>query len=329
MCTSIAMTQQHFYFGRNLDLEYSFGEEVVLTPRQYVFRYRKEEAAAAGYAMIGMANVVEDYPLYAEAVNEKGLGMAGLNFPGNAFYFPEPQEQGHNVTPYELIPWVLSSCSTVDEAEALLRNTRLVAIPFNEKLPLAPLHWHIADRNRSLVLEPMADGIRLFDDPVNVLTNNPTFDFQLMNLNQYLNLTPGYPENRFQKALSLKPFGQGLGAFGLPGDYSPVSRFVKAAFLRANAPEAESPEASVTQFFHMLDAVAMVKGSVVTPEGRMDMTTYSCCVDADAGVYYYKTYGNNQITGVDMHREDLESGSLFLFPLVEGQQFRWQQDSKS
>ena len=85
MCTSIAYTTKHFYFGRNLDLEYSFGEEVVITPRNYRFTYKKQEAAPAGYAMVGMANVVAEYPLYAEAVNEKGLGIAGLNFPGNAF----------------------------------------------------------------------------------------------------------------------------------------------------------------------------------------------------------------------------------------------------
>lgn len=323
MCTSIAYVTKHFYFGRNLDLEYSFGEEVVITPRNYRFTYKKQEAAPAGYAMVGMANVVAEYPLYAEAVNEKGLGIAGLNFPGNAFYDPEESEEQADITPYELIPWVLSRCATVEEAEALLRKTHLVAIPFNGQLPLAPLHWHIADRSRSIVAEPMREGLRIHEDPVNVLTNNPAFDFQLMNLNQYMGLSAANPENRFGKDLPLQTFGQGMGGIGLPGDFSPASRFVKAAFLLANSRRDLPEQESVTQFFHILEGVAMVEGSVLTPEGRFDKTTYSCCVDGDRGIYYYKTYGNSRITAVDMGREDLTGEKLLRYPLEEKQQIAY------
>ena len=198
-----------------------------------------------------------------------------------------------------------------------------MAIPFNGQLPLAPLHWHIADRRRSIVAEPMREGLRIHEDPVNVLTNNPAFDFQLMNLNQYMGLSAANPENRFGKDLPLQTFGQGMGGIGLPGDFSPASRFVKAAFLLANSRRDLPEQESVTQFFHILEGVAMVEGSVLTPEGRFDKTTYSCCVDGDRGIYYYKTYGNSRITAVDMGREDLTGEKLLRYPLEEKQQIAY------
>lgn len=319
MCTSIAMTGNEFYFGRNLDLEYSFGEKVFVTPRNYPIARKTGDPLEHHYAMIGMAGGAEDYPLYAEAANEKGLCMAGLNFPGNARYAAQAESGRENLTPYELILWVLGTCASVDEAKRLLENTRLTAIPFREGLPVAPLHWHIADREQSIVVESCADGLHVYDNPAGVLTNNPPFPYHLTNLRCYLNLTAKSPENRFGGGLGLEPFGQGMGAIGLPGDFSPSSRFVKASFLRENSAGDLTP----AQFFHILDAVAMVRGAVVTPEGRCDITAYSCCIDADHGIYYYKTYENNQIAAVDLFREDLDGRELKRYELIRDQQIRW------
>ena len=313
MCTSLAAQCPEPLFGRNLDLEYSFGEQVVVTPRRYPFRFHRREPLLRHQALIGMATVAQGYPLYAEAMNEAGLYMAGLNFPGNAFYPPVPEE-GEAVAPYELIPLVLGSCATLAQARRLLENLRLAAIPFAPGYPLAPLHWHLADATGRLVAEPTAEGLRLYDDPAGVLTNNPPFPWQLQNLSNYMHLSPRPPENRFAPGLPLEAFGQGLGAVGLPGDWSPPSRFVRACFLLENADWGETAESAVTEFFHILDAVAMVRGAVMTPEGKPDITTYSCCLDP-AGVMYYKTWGNNQVTAVDMHKEELDAADLKVFPL--------------
>lgn len=323
MCTCITCENGDFYFGRNMDLEYHFGEQVVITPRNYVFRFRREPQLASHYAMIGMASVAEEYPLYAEAVNEKGLGMAGLNFPGNACYVPE-QPGKRNVTPYELIPWVLGQCADTEEARKLLETVSLLDIPFSEKLPLAPLHWMIADRNGSLVLEADQTGVHLYENPFGVLTNNPPFPYYLAHMGNYVNLQAEFPKGGLAEKMKLQPFGQGLGAVGLPGDFSPASRFVKAVFLKWNSQAPEEELASVSQFFHILDGVAMVRGSVITPEGMPDITTYSCCVNADRGIYYYKTYDNSQIQAVSMEREDLAGTALRKFPLVTEQQIGWQ-----
>ena len=119
MCTAISYKTQDHYFGRNRDLEYSYEESVTITPRNFPFAFRKEATMEKHYAIIGVAYVHSEYPLYYDAVNEKGLGMASLNFPGNAVYQHE-KEGTYNVTPFELIPWVLGQCKNVQEAKQLL-----------------------------------------------------------------------------------------------------------------------------------------------------------------------------------------------------------------
>lgn len=323
MCTSLALKTGDFYFGRNLDLEYEFGERVVITPRNYPFFFRKSGVMLSHYAMIGMAAIEDGYPLYAEASNEKGLCMAGLNFPGNAFYSKEQAENKQTISPFELIPWLLGTCSTVQEAIQRLRTVHIAHIPFSDSLPLSPLHWHIADSKQSITLESLKEGIKIYDNPVGILTNNPGFDFQMLNLNQYLNLTSGYPKSRFGDA-SLAPFGQGFGSIGLPGDTSPVSRFVRSAFYKMNSVCDDSEEGSVSQFFHILDSVSVIRGSVITPQGNEERTTYSCCVNASRGIYYYKTYENSRISAVTLHTEDLNGEKLLEFPLLKKQDFHMQ-----
>lgn len=324
MCTSIALNDGRFYFGRNLDLEYGFGEKTVITPRRYPFEFRRAGRMDSHYALIGMAAVQDGYPLYAEAANEKGLCIAGLNFPGNAYYPMEEAEDKANISPFELTAWLLGQCASVKEARALLERTQLVRINFSERLPLSPLHWHIADREESIVLESMRDGLRIYENPVGVLTNNPPFDFHLANLHQYLNLTTDYPVNRFSEKADLKPFGVGLGSFGLPGDFSPASRFVKTAFLKLNSVSDGGEEGAVSRFFHLLDAVAMPDGIVQTPDGKYEYTRYSSCIDAEKGVFYYKTYENSCLAAVDMRRERLDGDQLIQYELRRVQQIQFQ-----
>lgn len=322
MCTCITFKSKDVYFGRNLDLEYRFGEKVVITPRQFHLTFKKLPEMKVHYAMIGMASVQADYPLYAEAVNEKGLGMAGLNFPGNAVYMPE-KDGKVNVAPYELIPWLLGQCETTEQARKLLEDVNLLDLPFAEGMPLAPLHWMIADKETSIVLESVAEGIRIYDNPYGVLTNNPPFPYYQVHLGNYRNLSGSITENMFARDVNLPVYGQGLGAVGLPGDFSPVSRFVKAVFLRANSVSEEDELSSVSQFFHILDGVAMVRGSVITEEGCEDITTYSCCVNMEKGIYYYKTYENSQIQAVRLWAEDIETDELKIFALLEEQSVNW------
>lgn len=308
MCTAISFGTHRHFFGRNLDLEGSFGEKVVVTPRGYAFPYRME-APAKGSALIGMAIVQQNVPLYYDAVNEFGLGMAGLNFPGSAAYLP-PAEGKRNVTPFEIIPYVLGRCKTVKEARELLGGVNLVNIPFSAQFPLTPLHFMISDRTESLVVEPMADGLRLHDDPVHVLTNNPPFEMQMMRLNDYLNLSPNEPDNRFSKALPLTRYSRGMGAMGLPGDWSSASRFVRAAFVRANLRAGKTPEEERNGFFHILGSVTVPDGCMCLREGVFEKTIYTSCCDTDEMVYYVTTYENRTPAAYPLRGYDLDGEAL-------------------
>ena len=223
MCTSIAMFSESGCCGRNLDLEVSFGEQVVIAPRTYPFHFHELEDLNDHHALIGMANVASGQPLYAEAMNEHGLYMAGLNFPGNACYDRPDDRARYHAAPYELIPWILGSCRNVTEAKALLSSFAPLARPFSltadgsRTLPLAELHWHICDGSRALVLETTVDGVCLYEDPIGVLTNNPPFPFHQMNLQQYLGLSSANPKCRFAENAGLRPFGEGMGARACPG----------------------------------------------------------------------------------------------------------------
>ena len=323
MCTAAAFQTKDFYFGRTLDYECSYGECVTITPRRYPFSFRHMERLDAHYAMIGMAHVADGYPLYYDAVNEAGLGMAGLNFVGNAQY-AEVREGKENVAQFELIPWILGRCATVREARARLDALNLVGTPFSERYPAAQLHWLLADKDEAVVIESMADGLHVYDDPAGVLTNNPPFPQQLFNLNNYMHLSPRQPENRFSQALPLRPYSRGMGALGLPGDLSSMSRFVRAAFTKLNAVSDDTEQGSVSQFFHILGAVEQQRGCCEVADGQYERTIYTSCCNAHSGVYYYSTYDNRCLTAVDLHRENLDSSALIAYPLITEQQILWQ-----
>ena len=318
MCTCITYDNGGFYFGRSLDLDGSFGETVTVTPRNYSLLFRRAGRLERHYAMIGMAAEQERFPLYAEAVNEKGLCMAGLNFPGNAYY-QKTSGEGLELASFEVIPWLLGKYASAAEAAEALREMRIVDLSFSEQMPPAPLHWMLADRERCIVLEAVRDGLKVYENPFGVLTNNPPFEYHRMNMDHYHNLTAASPQNRFSDRLVLNPCSQGLGAAGLPGDASSASRFVRAAFLKWNSAAPKDEASCVSQFFHILDGVAMVRGTVITEEGKYDYTTYSCCVNAQTGVYYYKTYDDSRIRAAKLRETDPEAKRLIKWDRTKGQ----------
>lgn len=324
MCTAVSYKNKGHYFGRNLDLECSYGESVVVTPRRFPFFFKRQRPMNVHLAMIGMAAICDGYPLYYDATNETGLSAAALNFPDYAHYAPEAPDS-RNIAPYEVIPWLLAQCSSVSQARALLAQANLVSIPFNEKLPLTPLHYLISDADASIVLEQTKDGLKVYDNPFGILTNSPPFDYHMTRIRDFLALSSRQPENTLAPAVPLMPYSRGMGALGLPGDLSSGSRFIRAAFTKAHSICSEDDEACVTQMFHILSSVAHVRGSVMV-DHQPQITVYSSCCSTDRGVYYYTTYENRQLTAIDMHRENLDSSSLSSFPLIRTQQIRIQNE---
>lgn len=323
MCTALAYKTKDFYFGRTLDYESSYGEEIVITPRQYPFAFRNGAKRNEHYALVGMAHVAGGYPLYYEAVNEKGLGMAGLNFVGNACYGKE-KEGKDNIASFELIPWILGQCSTVKEVRELLEKINVTNLAFHESFPVSPLHWLIADEKETITVEAVEEGLFVYDNPVGVLTNNPPFPQQMFQLNNYMHLSPKQPKNLFSERLKLQTYSRGMGAMGLPGDLSSASRFVRAAFTKLNAIATQKEEDSVGQFFHIMGTVEQSKGCCEVNEGAYEYTIYTSCCNASKGIYYYTTYFNHQINAVDMHEEDLDGKKVVVYPVLQEETIHYQ-----
>jgi len=320
MCTAAAMNGKDHYFGRNLDLEYGYDERVTITPRNHPFRFRLAGELPRHFAMIGTAHMAEGCPLYYEATNEKGLSMAGLNFPGNGVYVP-PRKGKVNLAPFELIPWLVGGCGSLAEAKERLKEVSIADLHFSKELPNTPLHWLLADRSGAAVLEQTAEGLRVYENPVGVLTNNPPFGWHMTNLCNYMALEAADPQSRFSPQLSLVPYSRGMGSWGLPGDYSSPSRFVRAAFVLHNTTPQQGERQNIGRFFHILGSVAMPHGCVLVGEKKLpEFTRYSCCCNTTKGIYYYTTYENSAITAVDMHRENLEGSTPVSYPMMNKQQ---------
>ncbi len=314
MCTAVNYKADGFYFGRNLDLHYSNDEKVTITPRNFPLKFRSAGELDHHYAIIGMATVMDGYPLYYDATNEKGVSMAGLNFPGNAVFHPF-KEGKDNVSPFEFILWILGQSKDMEEVRKLLSKIHLYDEPFSKEVPLAPLHYMISYKEESIVVESVAEGLKIYENPVGVLANNPEFTYHLHRLNDFMQVTGKTPVNLFSEKLPLKPYSLGMGSMGLPGDLSSSSRFVRAAFVKVQDYEPKGEEESVSQFFHILDAVSQPKGCTEVEGGHFEYTIYSSCMNTDKGIYYYKTYDNSTLTAVSLQKENMDSDKLFQYPL--------------
>ena len=315
MCTAVTYKTEDYYFGRNLDLHYSYEEKITITPRNFPLHFRTQGISLdRHYAIIGMATTMEGYPLYYDGANEKGVAMAGLNFPGNAVF--KPYEEGKtNISPYEFIPWILSQCKNMAEVRTLLSQMNLVDVPFRADLPLAPLHYIIAHEEESITIEAVEEGLKIYENPLGVLTNNPPFPYHLQRLQDFMHVTNNPPENLFSSKIDLRPNSLGMGGIGLPGDYSSSSRFIRAAFVKLHSPSFTSEVESVHQFFHILSSVFQPKGCSLAEEDLYEYTIYSSCINTSEGIYYYRTYNNPEVNAVKLFLEDLEASRLLSYPL--------------
>ncbi|MBI6050545.1 choloylglycine hydrolase [Clostridium perfringens] len=314
MCTGLALETKDglHLFGRNMDIEYSFNQSIIFIPRNFkcVNKSNKKELTTK-YAVLGMGTIFDDYPTFADGMNEKGLGCAGLNFPVYVSYSKEDIEGKTNIPVYNFLLWVLANFSLVEEVKEELKNANIVDIPISENIPNTTLHWMISDiTGKSIVVEQTKEKLNVFDNNIGVLTNSPTFDWHVANLNQYVGLRYNQvPEFKLGDQ-SLTALGQGTGLVGLPGDFTPASRFIRVAFLRDAMIKNDKDSIDLIEFFHILNNVAMVRGSTRTVEEKSDLTQYTSCMCLEKGIYYYNTYENNQINAIDMNKENLDGNEI-------------------
>ena len=322
MCTAINFKKKYNYFGRNFDFEYTFSEQVTICPRNYKIRFTNGKICENHFAVIGMAKVVEDYPLYFDATNEKGVSAAALNFPHFAKYTTKKQDKD-NVASFEFILWVLADCENISQVKEKLKNVNITKEAFNKELEPTPLHWIITDKTESITVEQTEKGFFCYHNPVGVLTNSPDFEKQLFYLNNFLGLSAKEPHNTFSEKLDLKAYSRGMGGIGLPGDLSSMSRFVRASFVKLNSMCGENETEAVSQMFHILYSVYQQRGCSFSSYGA-EITNYTSCCNTDKGIYYYTTYNNLSVNAVDMHKENLNKDELITFNLIKTKSFHKQ-----
>ncbi len=325
MCTALTYKAKDFYFGRTLDFSHSFHEKIVVIPRNFSFSFKDKNTKdiKRHYAMYGMCSIIDNYPLFFDACNEKGLAIAALNFVGNAKYNIEIKNT-ENVATFELIPYILSRCKNVVEALELMKKVNITNIKFSENVDVSQLHWLLADSDKSVTIEAMKEGINIYDNPVGILTNNPPFNIQLFQLNNYFQLSPLPPKNSFLKDLPIKEYSYGLGAFGLPGDYSSQSRFIRAAFVKYNSLFSDNEKENISQFFHILETVNEPKGCVRINEQECMATLYNSCYNASKGIYYYSSYNNHQISAINLFHVNLEGNLMQEYKINKEEQIKYQ-----
>lgn len=293
MCTAILFRADHRFFGRTLDLESNYGEDIVRIPKERQLYFRHIPTLERHLSILGMALDCPDFPLIFDGMNEAGLAMAGLNFPNSAHYFEKVPEGSIPLASFELIPYILATCKTVKEARRELSSITVLDTPYSSSLPPSPLHWMLTDGDTSLTVEQTEEGLQVYDNPVGILTNEPPFPYHLYNLSNYLHLSP-HPQRSAAgiKLDGYSSYSRGMGGIGLPGDNSSASRFVRAAFTAACALPCGNTEEDVVQFFHIAETVTQVKGCVRLDNGGNVHTLYTSCCDLDARRYYVRRYGS-------------------------------------
>lgn len=306
MCTAISVFSNGLYFGRTMDVSRPFEGRVVTVPRKYALPETFGCPLTQHYAITGMAAVVDGYPLFADGFNEAGLCMAALSFPKSAVYVQSQQEDKTAITSFELIPHILGLCESVRQARALLRSIAVSGKSFREDIPSTPLHWLIADGSEALVVEAVAEGLMLYEAEWGILTNEPPYPFHKTNAELNARLSA---EDTLDS-----PVTHGLGAIGLPGDWSSPSRFIRGGFLlRSCQLTAEcGEEERVAHVLELLSAIAPPRGAVMTFGGEAHHTHYTCCMNPQSGIYYLRKYGK---LSVEAHAvcESQRDGSHIIY----------------
>lgn len=317
MCTAILHKNDNYcLLSRTLDLECSYGEKIVITPRGYSFPYRYQ-AVERPLALIGTAHLALGVPLYYDAMNECGLMGAALNFPDNARY-RECESGRINLSSYELLPYVLSSCRTLGEAREMLTKVNITADAFSEELKPSPLHWLFADFTGAIVVETDGTGHHVYENPFGVLTNNPPFSYHRTRIADFLSLDSFGKKNELCPAIPLKDYSRGMGAVGLPGDFSSVSRFVRSVFLENHTKKEKTPEGALLRATRIIENLSVPKGAVKSERGDDVYTVYTSCLSPTELTYYVHLYSDIGLRGVRLTEGKMTASEISSYSICGG-----------
>lgn len=269
----------------------------------------------AKHGFIGLA--VEQKEFMVEGINEKGLSAGLFYFPNYGKYQPyDETKKDQCLADFQVVSYVLAECSNIDEVKEALSKVRIINIDPRS----STVHWRFTEPSgRQVVLEIVDEVMHFYENPLGVLTNSPGIEWHWTNLNNYINLQPGNaPEHSFGP-LDMKNLGHGSGLLGLPGDFTPPSRFVRAAFFQLTAPQQPTARESVVQAFHLLNNFDIPTGTEL-PWGKASVelpsaTQFTVASDTHNRMLYYRTMYNSNIRCIDLATIDFDQVKYHSEPL--------------
>lgn len=328
-CTGLQIKSKNgaFINGRTVEFDIDLHVSGLIVPRNYTFHGTLPDGKpglsyVSKYAFVGAGMFGEE--AVADGINEKGLSVGDFYFPKFAEYTsPTLDNQNKALSPTEFSNWILSQFATVDEVKEAINSIVIVGtIPKGWSI-LPPFHYVVYDKTgKSIVIEPIKGKLVVYDNPIGVLTNSPTFDWHMTNLSNYLNLSPINAPNITLNGVRITPLGQGSGLHGLPGDFTPPSRFVRATVFSHAAIPAKNAEDAVFQMFHLLNQFDIPIGSVIDINNQTKIPEYTLATtvkDPKNLNYYFRTYHDQSIKVISLKTIDVNAKEIKSYPL-EGKQ---------
>ena len=270
------------------------------------------------YGYVGLAVVQKEF--VAEGINEAGLSAGLFYFPNYGSYKDyDSKYNSTTIADLQLVSWMLSQFATVDEVVNSINNVRVVSIQNDENSSSSAIHWRVGDPSGKQIVIEIVDGVtNIYNNTVGVLTNSPGFPWQLTNLNNYVNLHAGSAAPNLIDGMKLSPTGAGSGLLGLPGDYTPPSRFVRVAFFKATAPVLNTALETVNQCFNILNNFDIPIGTENTKNEITDLpsaTQWTSVIDLTHKEVYFKTMYNNTIRKISLDDIDFAKVKYQSHPL--------------
>ncbi len=331
MCTGISLTATDgsIIVGRTVEwaLSDAHHDRLIVVPRHTQFTALTPQGANGmqwtgtnGYASITAYG--QDYG--PDGVNEHGLYVGMYYFPGFASHIEfDPAEQHRTLSVGDFMRWMLSTCSTVEQVLAALArpDAPLVVRVDDPRFGGAPLpfHWKIADATgASRVLEFIDDGVLHIHEPiVGVITNSPTYDWHVTHLRNHLGLTQAAAPAVTIGDTTLTPLGGGSGLLGLPGDFTPPSRFVRAVALAASARPLPTAADAVFEAFRLLDSFSIPVGMTAEPAAQAtdihSATQITVVSDLTNRSIYFHTMHDRAVRRIELSRVNLDAASIAVF----------------
>lgn len=301
--------------GRTLEFGTFIESSIAVVPRNFQFQGNGTPYTSR-YAAVGA--ILFDIPALMDGLNEKGLSVGTFYFPGFAGYAsPSEDSSITTLSPIDFPNWILTRFATIEEVKEALSEVSIIPTVFKQwgnETP--PFHYVVYDKSgNSIVIEPIDGELIVHDNPFGVITNSPTFDWHMTNLRNFLNLRAANVPPIQVDGVELAPFGQGSGMVGLPGDFTPPSRFVRAAIFSYTAIASNTSKEAVFQLFHILNQFDIPIGIAREIQGGIIHTDYTMitCVKEPASLnYYFKTYDDQTIKKVDLNQFDWSAKKIKL-----------------